>query len=177
MTVSITMSGESGGLPLEEVQDVGSITPDEDSGVQELYIRHDAENFPITDCGFYVVRYAGTGYTGSDPDADYAELLQWGDDSGPVSHSGGGLYLNQSHSTSFPTSDWYCFRSGYGADPNNAIQLLAAAINNPGVGSAVDGEIPVQGEAHVQWRLDIPLTVSAAGTRFVQLIMAFSYTS
>jgi hypothetical protein len=177
MTVNITISGESGGTSLSDVQDVGEISPGATSDAQDLYIRHDAVNFPITDCAFYLVRYSGTGYSGSDPDADYTEVIGWGDDSGSESHGGGGLYLNQDYDDSFPVGSYYCFRSGYGADANCGIELQDDAINNVGTGAATDGEIPVEGEAFVKVRLDVPDTASAAGDRFIQLVMAYSYTS
>jgi hypothetical protein len=179
MTVNITMASLSGDSQLEEVVDLGSLSPGEESSEVDIYIRHDAENNSITDCSLYVTRYTGSDYSGANgADDDYSEVLSWGDTSGSGSHSGGGLYLNQNHSSSFPTVDWHPFRSGYGSDPNNSIELLQAAINNTGTGwTPADGEIPVNGEAHIKCRWDVPLAASSAGIRFIYLIMAYSYTS
>lgn len=178
MTVSITMAGTTAGNQLSEVVDLGSLSPGDASAETDLYIRHDAENNPITDCAFYIIRYAGSDYTGSSADDDYTEVLSWGDDSGPGSTGGGGLYMNQNHSGSFPTVDWHPYRSSYGSGPSSSIQLVQAAINDTGVGwTPTDGEVPVNGEAHIKTRWDIPATVSSAGIRFIQLVMAYSYTS
>lgn len=179
MTVNITMASQSAGNQVEEVIDLGDVSPSNTSSTVDLYIRHDATNNAITDCSFYIVRYAGSDYTGANsPDDDYTEVIQWGDDSGASSTGGGGLYLNQNHSGSFPTADWHPFRSSFGSDPNNSIQLVQSAINNTGTGwTPTDGEIPVNGEAHIKTRWDIPLSASSAGIRFIQLVMAYSYTS
>jgi hypothetical protein len=186
MTVSLTISGESAGDPIAEVNDFGSFSPGAASDAIDLYIRHDAQSWEITDCAFYVVQYVGSSYTGdNDPNADYAEVLSWGDTSGASANgveitdpSHGGFYMNMDHSGSFPDADWHPFRSTYGADASNAVELEQEAINNTGVGwTPVDGQIPLQGEAHIQMRWDIPDTVGNAGTKFVQLVMAYSYTS
>ena len=179
MTVSIIISGSSGGNQVSEVIDSGTVDPGDSSSVIDFYIRHDAENNPITDCGLYLAQYVGDDYTGvNGADNDYIEVLSWGDTSGPSSTEGEGLYFNQNHSGGFPTGSWSPFRSSYGSDPNNAIQLLQTAINNTGIGwTPTDGEIPVSGEAHIKCRWDVPLTASSAGARFVLLVMAYSYTS
>lgn len=185
MTVNITISNQSGGDIPAEVVDLGNINPGFASDAYDLYIRHDALNFPITDCGFYVVRYVGSNYNGGeDPDTDYVEAIAWGDVSGAGAHgviidgdpTHGGFYLNQDHST-FSDNEWYVFRTGDGSDPSYIRELLASAIN---IGTPVAGEIQVDGEAHVQVRWDIPNPLpsgSSAGTRLVQLVMAYSYTS
>jgi hypothetical protein len=194
MTVNISISSTSGGDPLPEVVDLGQVSPGYATTAYDLYIRHDAENFKISDCAFYVVRYTGSNYTGAeDPDTDYSEIISWGDTTYaddptangveidlPVNDNDhGGLYLNQVHPT-YDDAEWYVVHTGYGSDSNNSIQLLSTAINDVGTGSAVDGEIPLNGEAHIQTRWDMPKNLpvgSNAGIRFIQMVMAYSYTS
>lgn len=195
MTVNISIASVSGGDPLPEVVDLGQVSPGYATTPYSLYIRHDATNFKITDCAFYIVRYTGSNYTGAeDPDTDYSEVLAWGntthaDDPNangveidvPVNNNDhGGLYINQVH-PGFGNTTWNVIRTGYGSDASNAIQLLQTAINNTGVGwTPTDGEIPLSGEAHIQSRWDFPKNLpsgSNAGIRFIQMVMAYSYTS
>ena len=199
MTVSITMANVSGGDQVEEVIDLGDVAPGEASPLTDLFIRHDAVNNPITNCGFYIVRYAGEDYTGiKDPDSDYAEVIAWGDHTGAGSGLGaggtddqGGLFINQNHLArnvslasatdpygKFPDPSWKAFNSNRGPGYNMPYILAKEAINiKPVAYTPVDGEIPQNGEAHVQMRWDIPSTASTAGARFIQLVMAYSYTS
>lgn len=195
MTVTVTISGESQGNPLEEVTDFGEVDPGTASDAVDLYIRHNAAVWQITDCAFYLVRYVGSSYTGlAGPDTDFSTVINWGNTTiglDPDAHGAGpadppnhidpeygGMYLNMNHGSSFPIADWHPFYSGYGDSPENAIILSQDAINNTGSGwTPADGEIPFQGEAHVRIRWDIPSSASEAGISFVQLVMAYSYTS
>jgi len=188
MTVSITVSGESGGNPIEEVTDSGELSAGSASDAIDLYVRHDSAVWQITDCGFYLVRYVGTNYTGADtPDQDYADIIGWGDDTialDPDAHGVsedpdyGGFYLNMNHSGGFPTADWHPFRTGHGDSSQNAVVLSQDAINDTGSGwTPADGEIPFQGEAHIKVRWDIPQNVEDAGKLLIQLVMTYSYTS
>lgn len=199
MTVTVTISGESQGNPMEEVTDLGEVDPGTASDVVDLYIRHNAAVWQITDCAFYLVRYVGSSYTGdAGPDADFSTVVTWGNTTiglnpdangvGPLDPPGitdpeyGGLYLNMDHQHNvggvFPPEEWHPFYSGHGDSPENAVILSQDAINNTGSGwTPADGEIPFQGEAHVQIRWDIPASASEAGISFVQLVMAYSYTS
>lgn len=199
MTVSVTISTQSAGDPIEEVTDLGETAPSAASDIVNLYVRHDAAVWQITDCAFYLVRYVGSSYTGdASPDEDFSSVIGWGDTTiglnpnangvGPLSSPGvtdpayGGFYLNMNHTGNisgvFPPEDWHPFRTGYGDSPENAVILSQDAINNLGSGwTPADGEIPFQGEAHVQVRWDIPVSATDAGISFIQLVMAYSYTS
>jgi len=199
MTVTITMANHSGGDQVEEVIDLGEKDPGLSSPLTDLFIRHDAINNPITNCGLYVVRYAGQDYTGiNDPDSDYAEVIAWGDHTGNGSGLGaggssdeGGFFINQNclgRTTSlataedpygkFPDGSWKAFNTNRGPGYNMPYILAKEAINIKPTGyTPVDGEIPQNGEAHVQIRWDIPDYANTAGARFIQLVMAYSYTS
>lgn len=186
MTVVITMSNVSGGDQVEEVIDMGTVDPEKASGVSDLYVRHDAVNNPITDCGFYIVRYAGDDYDGaSDPDLDYTEVLAWGDTTAnghgnqiDSDATQGGLFINQDHSNGFLPATWTVFNSSRGPSNSSPLQLSADAINiSPALYTPVAGELPQNGEAHVQTRWDIPDTATTAGSRYIQLVLAYSYTS
>ena len=192
MTVSISIANTSGGDPLPEVVDLGSVAPGYATTAYDLYIRHDATSFKITDCAFYLVRYTGSSYTGAeDPDTDYSEVIAWGDTTHaddptangveidtPVNNNNhGGLYVNQIQSA-FLDANWSVIYTGSGSDANNSLQLLDDSIN---IGSpTADGEIPLNGESHIQMRWDMPTPLpsgSNAGIRFVMMVMAYSYTS
>lgn len=199
MTVTITMSNHSGGDQVEEVVDLGNKDPGNASPLTDLFIRHDAINNPITNCGFYIIRYAGSDYTGiANPDSDYNEVISWGDHTGDGTGLGaggtedeGGLFMNQNHLGrnpgdateddpygKFKDGSWKAFNSNRGPGYNMPWILSSDAINIKPVGyTPVAGEIPQNGEAHVQMRWDVPSTVETAGARFIQLVMAYSYTS
>lgn len=185
MTVSITISGESGGNPIDEITDFGTYDPGNASDAADLYIRHDAAVWQITDCAFYLVRYVGS--ESGTPDQDFADIIGWGDatialnpDAHGVSEDPdyGGFYLNMNHSGGFPTADWHPFYTGRGNSADNAVILSQNAVNDTGSGwTPTDGEIPFQGEAHIKVREDIPANVEDAGSMLIQLVMTYSYTS
>jgi hypothetical protein len=173
MTVNITISGTSGGNSLADTVDIGDPNPGDDTDVQDFFIRHDATVNPITDCAWYATRYTGSSYLGSDPDADYTEILGWGD------AATGGLTINQAPpvswvvGTQFPTGDDQVFKNGFG-DIDNQIMLDEDSI----ITGTPDGDkIPVAGEAHVQVRVQVPSTGVLAGYKAIQVVLAYSATS
>ena len=179
MTVNITMSSVSAADAFtDQLVALGEINSGASSTEQDIFITHDSIA-AITECAWYITRYVGSDYPGSDADADLVEILGWGDD-GVV--AGGGLLLNQtipvgwSTGTSFDAvvANWTLFASGTG-ETDSQITLDKDAIS---VGSAsVDGTIPLSGEAHVQIKMQIPSSISGAGHRGVLLVFAFSAIS
>lgn len=177
MTVNIIISDQSGGNSLADNIDLGKVDENGESSFQDLFIRHDANVSAITDCSFYMTRYTGTGYLGSDADADYSEVLGWGD-----ADEGDGFIINQAPQSpwtagqQFPTGNDQIVKTVGGGTINNQFTLLSSAIV---VGTpSGDGEIPLNGEAHIQARVKVPDSVSAgAGYRAVELVMAYSATS
>ena len=174
MTVNITISDTSGSDSLSDTVDLGTGEPGADTDVQDLFVRHDAVSASITDCAFYVTRYTGSSYLGQDVDDDLDEILGWGD------LASGGFTINQvipvgwAQGDQFSISNDQVFKNGYG-DINSQLILLTSAIN---IGTPVEGEIPVAGEAHVQVRCQVPSSVpDGAGYRAIQLVMAYSATS
>lgn len=176
MTVSIIISGTSGGDSLADTVDLGSVIPDEDTDFQDMFIRHDAVVAAITDVSFYATRYTGSNYLGSSADADFIEIMGWGD---AVS---GGFTINQVppvswvEGTQFATIFDQIFKNGYG-DIDSQLILRKESIN-VGTPPSLDGVIPVAGEAHVQVRIQAPASIpDGAGYRAIQLVMAYSATS
>jgi hypothetical protein len=185
MTVNITISDTSGGDSLADTVDQGIVTPGNDSDIQDLFIRHDAQVNPITDCAFYLQRYVGSSYLGDNADDDFTEVMSWGD------AATGGFMINQvipggwTEGRPFwdsnppysdaPPDTWQVFKNGYG-DINNQLILDEDSIS---VGTpAGDGVVPLAGEAHVQVKWNVPASVPAgAGYRAVTLVMAYSATS
>jgi hypothetical protein len=166
MTVNIIFSSTSGGDSMADTQDSGSVSPKDESTAQDIYIRHDAVNAPITDCSWYITRCVSLTYLGNDPDEDLTEILGWG------ASATEGFMINQIDSG---TAVWDSFRVGHG-DINNQIILDEDAIS---IGTpAGDGVIPVAGEAHVQVKWVIPTSPSrGTGYRGLSLIFAYSATS
>jgi len=174
MTVNITFSSISAGNSMADTQDSGTVTPGDDSDVQDIFIRSDAVNANLTNCAWYITRCVSTSYLGSDADSDITEILGWGDD-------GDGFQINQiipgawTINDDFAPGTWKTFRNGYG-DINNQIPLDADALVS---GAAVaDRILPINDEAHVQVRWKIPSSVSlGSGYRGLSIVFAYSATS
>lgn len=179
MTVNITFANTSGGDSIDDNASLGSIDAGGETSTEDilnLFVRHDATVNPITDCSWYIQRYVGSNYEGSNgEDADLEEVLSWGDD------ATGGLVINQVIPTGwiagsqFDESNDQIFKNGYG-DINNQLILKEDSIN---IGTpAGDGIIPVSGEAHVQLRMKVPDSIPAgAGYRTILLVFSYSATS
>jgi hypothetical protein len=130
----------------------------------------------------YISKYTGDSYSGTDADADYSEILGWGDDLYARTTTKGALYLNQvipvnwTIGDEFASSNAQPFRTGYGTS-DNQIVLTTDAISR-GDPAGVDGVIPVNGEAHIQLKFEVPTSVSrGAGARTIMLVVAYSATS
>jgi hypothetical protein len=176
MTVNLTLSETNGGSSLSDTEDLGSIAPGNTADFQDLFISHDAENNKITDVSLYLTQYAGSTYLGSDAAGDLSELLGWGDavtGGFKVVMDGWGSWTT---GTRNEVGTWLTFKNGYG-DVDSQIPLAKESIVTGAVPS-VDGEIPVDGTAHIQIEIDIPSSVpDGAGYRAVSLVVAYSATS
>jgi len=174
MVVSITWSGTSGGDAITEPISHGNIGNGSAAADLDLYIRHDATAGPITDAGFFMQPYSGTGYTGVGTQTDYIEIMGWGSTS--TSTNDGGFYLNQDAVGTHPEAGFIVHEPGTG-DSSNKLDLSTAAITGTGTGTYQDGEIPLGGEAHVKVRLAVPAYEDTAGIRFFDHILAYTFTS
>lgn len=161
MAVNLTISDSSGGNQISDSNDMGSVTTGNYTSEQDLYISHDAVVNSITDCSIYAIRYAGSGYLGTDADADFTEIMGWGD------AGTGGIQISMNNT-------WYTFKNAFG-DVDSQITLDK---NTLVIGSASnDGEIPVAGEAYIKLRVKIPSTVGSAGYKAFSFVFAYSSTS
>jgi len=175
MTINITFSNISGGDSLADTIDLGLVIPGNDSLLQDIFIRHDAIVNPIIDCAWYLQRYVGSNYLGSNEDDDFTEVMAWGD------AASGGFIINQVIPISWTYGDQFAilndqtFKNGYG-DINNQLILDEDSLN---IGTpAGDGVIPLAGEAHVQARFAVPSSIPAgAGYRAATLVFSYSATS
>ena len=172
MTVIITFAGISGGDSLSDTIDITNgeiMSPEDSTDVQDIFIRHDAEVAPITNCGFYLTRFAGSGY-GGDADLDYDEIITWGKDI-----AGKGAKICQIPGFNFE-ADGLTFDLGNGTIESPFVLDDDAIIQ----GIAEDGKIYVSGEAHIQFRIDTPQVsdiTRGAGYRAVSLVFVYSATS
>lgn len=174
MTVNLTISDTAGGDSLPDTVDSGSVDPGDSSDFQDVFISHDAVVEPITDVALYVQRYVGSSYPGLDPDDDIATYLSWGD------AGTGGIYMSMTPDTPWTegtrfTSGWNVFKNGYG-DVDNQIPLAKESIV-VGTTPTEDGEIPVDGIAHIQIEQQIPSSPGSAGYRAFSFVIAYSATS
>lgn len=174
MTVNLTLSETSSGYSLADTTDMGTVTPGTAAGHQDIFISHDAEVNSITSCTIYITRYAGSSYQGIDADADFTQIMGWGD------AATGGVEMSMTPPSPWTTgtkfaSGWSYFKNGYG-DINSQIPLDKDSIV---VGSVPtnDGEIPVGGEAHIQIDIDVPSSPGSAGYKAFSLVFAYSATS
>jgi len=174
MTVNLTLSETSGGYSLADTTDLGSVTPGNAVGHQDVFISHDAEVNPITTCTLYLVRYAGSNYLGTDADADFTQIMGWGD------AATGGVELSMTPDSPWTTGNkfaagWSYFKNGAG-DINSQIPLDKDSIV-VGTVPVSDGEIPVAGEAHIQIDIDVPASPGSSGYKAFSLVFAYSATS
>ena len=175
MTVNLTLSETSGGYSLADTTDLGSVTPGSAVGHQDIFISHDAEVNPITGCTIYMVRYTGSNYLGTDADADFTQLMGWGD------AATGGVEISMTPpvgwavGAKFAAGTFSYFENGYG-DINNQIILDKDSIV-VGTVPASDGEIPVGGEAHIQIDVDVPASPGSSGYKAFTIVFAYSATS
>jgi len=173
MTLSIRFASSPAGTPYSLPEDVGELSPGEQSSVIDAYISHNGTS-KITDCSIYILPYSAGVYLGAGTaQDDYDLLVSWGDTSYPAT-SGGGLYINTNHLGGFPSSDWQVFRTGAGDSLGTAFDLPVASIST---GSGAAGEIPALGEAHVRFRLDIPAAYTGTGIGYIDILMDYSTTS
>jgi hypothetical protein len=164
MTVNLTLSDTSGGGALPDTNDLGSVAANGTISAQNIYITHDAEVNPITDCTVYMERYNGSGGSVTDPDADLIQILGWG--------TGGteGVKINMIASGS---PSWSYFSNSKGII-NSQLTLPVEAITR---GDVVAGEISVGGEAKVQIAADIPAVPGTSGYKGFSIVFAYSATS
>ena len=174
MTVNLTLSETSAGYSLSDTTDLGTVNPGDTIGHQDVFISHDAEVNPITACTVYAVRYAGSNYLGTDADADFTQIMGWG------ATLSAGVKISMTPDVGWTVGNtfaagWQYFRIGNG-DINNQIVLDKDSIV-VGAVPATDGEIPVGGEAHVQFDIDVPASPGATGYKAFSTVFAYSATS
>lgn len=174
MVVSITWSATSGGTAMSEPVSHGNIGNGSAGPDLNLYIRHNATAAPITNAGFFIQPYSGTGYTGVGTQSDFIEIMGWGSTAASTNDSG--FYINQNAQGGFPESEYIVHKPNQG-DSANKISLSTAAIVNTGTGTYGAAEIPVGGEAQVRVRLAIPSSEDTAGVRFFDQVLAYTFTS
>ena len=176
MTINIFISDSIGGSSLADTSDIGSVNPDSSTDFQDLFISHDAQVSSITDCAVYIYRYTGSNYLGDDADVDLTELLDWG------TAGTGGVKLVMDgwdgwvSGAENSAGTWLNIANGYG-DVNAPIPLVKESIVVGTIPSS-DEEIPVDGVAHLQIKVEVPASVPrGAGYRAFGLTMAYSATS
>jgi hypothetical protein len=166
MTVNITFSATAAGYSMTDTQNSGSVTPsaDPESDETTIYIRHDAQYAPITDCGWYLERCVSQSIDLDDPDAVLEEVLGWGET------AGFGFLMNQEGEG---TAAFESFEAASGSITNPKMLPKSAVTTGTPVN---DGEIPVDGEAKVSVKWKVPEDATA-GNRGVTLVFAYSATS
>lgn len=180
MTVIITFAGISGGDSLSDTIDIGpAMDPGDISIIQDVFIRHDAEAAPITNCAFYLTKFAGGFYPGTDPDADYVEVISWGDN---IADKGAQLNQVVPALWAAPTSFWVENPTGetFASDSGTIDSPIILSEHAIVQGTAETGKIARGGEAHVQFRMNTPEVASitrASGYRAISLVFAYSATS
>lgn len=185
MAVSITWSSIAGGSGLSSLSH-GSSANGENTTAQQLYLRHDGLN-AITGCKFYFSQKSGSYTGGASAADDYAELLEWGAaaDAGDF----GGIQINMDAINSFSggaswgmsesqksSLDGYKFtvRTGTADTSGNGVTLS----KNMSSSMTSDGEIPAGvNDSTFQIRFKVPTNEATTGTRQVDQVLVFSYTS
>jgi hypothetical protein len=175
-------------------------------GAQTLYIRHNANDFPITDVGFFIQEYGvGTGFTygGADSAAnDIATLISLGTFSGSSKNNAdgmsGGLWIdmdsdvsttNQFDHAGFPGVVKIFGDNGTdGINLASAFELQSAAMVYDSGGetqatSPVNGQIGIANDsglgdnAKIKLRIYLPNTFTDGGYVQCEIVCKYSYTS
>jgi hypothetical protein len=218
LTVSETLNGaaiadslEGGGTGI----DLGAVVNNQfapfidktaNTGAQNLYIRHNAVDFPITDVGFFIQEYGvGTGFTygGADTAAnDLATLISLGTASGSSKNNAdglsGGLWIdmdsdvsttNQFDQAGFPAVVKIFGDAGtQGINLASAFTLQAAAMvyaapaetqaSAPVAGQIGKAADTVLGDnAKIKLRIYLPNAFTDGGYVQCELVCKYSFTS
>lgn len=207
---SDSLSGGSTGMDMGQTVN-GGYTPissqSSNTGQQDIYIRHDAVDDPITNVGLYVGIYSGT-YGGSDTAAnDYATLLAMGAaDSGSTQNNNDGnsqgLHIDMRwDATSTNQFSYAGEASGYmrifgkdysgldGSSQGDAFALHVNAMSYWNGSSEVDATTPVTGSigkstdtvlgnrGHYKARYYLNSAATAGGVLQWDCAFVYSYTS
>jgi len=173
MTISLTISDTLGGYSLPDTTEMGDVTPGNSVGHKNVFISHDATVNPITGCEFYVYKYSGSNYLGSDIDADFTQYMAWGD------AATGGVMYSQTRDSGWTSDDkfaagWTAFKNSTG-DINAPVALSDDSITD-GAGTAT--EIQVGETAHLQFDVDVPSSSpGTTGYKAFSIVFAYSATS
>jgi hypothetical protein len=219
LTISETLSGAAvsdalaaGGTGIDLGSCVNSqfapiIDKSANTGAQDVYIRHDAVDDPITDVKLFLQQYGvGTGFTygGADSAAnDFTSLVNLGNASGSSKNNADGLSggiwvdmdwdastVNQFDQANFPALVKIFGDGGTdGVDLASAFEVNSAAMvyDNASVETAasapVTGQIGVSGDtalgdhAHLKFRIYLPDAFAQGGIYQSEIVVAYSYTS
>lgn len=183
MPVSIIWSDSSLGSQVDEI-DHGNVANGAYTTAETIFLRHDGDN-TITSCAFYfkqVVDGYGGGFSGP---ADYSEIKSWGDNDTANGHGGIQLNMDPGNTTGWHVTTWglseatkqtaiaFTMSNGIGDVIGNAVTLPTEMS----VGMLVDGEIPTGVEASFLCRIKVPTDEDLAGTREIQQVLRYSFTS
>ena len=221
MTVLLTVSEALGGAELSDALvgdvlavgcDLGSVQNNSyapkidkslNTGKQDLYLRHDAADFEITEVGWYIQAYNTAltwTYGGArTPGDDFDALIALGDASGTSKNNAdglsGGLWLDQKwDATSVQqfdsaVSNVSIFKTGVGDSLANKIPVHVNSMiwNNAGV--ETDATTPVTGKigksgdtvlgdvSHGKIRIFIPNSYAEGGYYQWETVIVYSFTS
>lgn len=207
--VSDALAAGGTGIDLGSVQNnryAPIVSKDDNTGHQDVYIRHDAVDDPITDVGTYIDSYTVTGFTyggANTAAADLTTMINLGTASGSSKNNAdglsGGLWIdmdwdasttNQFDQANFPSVvKIYGDNATDGLNVATAFLISAAAMvyDNASVETAasspVAGQIGVAGNtvlgdhAHVKLRIYLPDAFTQGGVHQWAVSVKYSYTS
>lgn len=174
-------------------------------GQQDLYIRHDASNNPITDCITFIQEY-GTGtafsYGGADTAAnDIAKMINFGFTSGSSKNNADGLskglWIDQdwdsNDTTRFDHSNFPLLVKIYGDNNTDGIDLASGFVagaeamvydsgGETAAGTPVAGQVGKNGDTvlgdnfHAKLRAYLPDSATDGGIVQFEWVFAYSYT-
>lgn len=187
MSIQIIWSTTNGGSALDEPVSHGDNVSGNELDAQTLFLRHTGEN-PLTSCAIYIRAYSSTYSGDATASADLSEIIAWGDAASEEDF--GGFQVNFNAVDDFPSESWSTyankttvdtlgdtFRSGTGHGSSYAERITIPKETYDAGG--VDGEIPagLSPDVSMQFRFVIPESEDTSGTRLIEQVLVFNYTS
>ena len=177
----LTFSTANSGAAVADPVDLGARANGQVTTSTTLFIRH-SDPATIRNVGFYLLAFAGVYSGGATAAADLAEVRGWGDAAGADNF--GGVQINQDAVGGFPDASWpiagsptrghgAVFNSTQGNSSLNTIPLRTAS------GAAIAGEVPAGAapNVRVQFRTQVPTSVTVTGVRLFGLAVVYTFTS
>lgn len=188
MVVSVTWATSPGGSAASLI-DHGTASNGTYGTSQQIYLRHDGLS-SINNCAFYFQLKTGS-YTGDgSAAADFDEIKGWGDNNSASGHGGIQINMDPSNTTSWNATTWdlsestkqttvaFTMHTNVGDQTSSAVTLKEHMDGTAAGGTMTsDGTIPTGVEVSFLIRFQIPTDEDTTGTRQIDQVLKYTFTS